>query len=455
MTHQVGQFLIHETDNGITTIDGQPMVFHCNHYNRNLQNTIENCRHIDSRSILIHSAAEVAFSGLREHFEAHPELDLEHRLQYAENLYSYCGFGLLPLTECAGKEGTLSDMTLSTSSSHYGRALQLNFDKRRGPGEYFDLGFAIGALSAAFESPFGGELTDDAISQKGNRTAFKLAPYDEEFRYLFQMKKRENGFVQSPGTRSDIPDRDANMATGVDEAVVIAAVAQAPLFGNERGLIPAFGVELSRQYADYYNLISYRFEQRLSEALENRPSLNDLLVYDYPSLFHYQRYTDLEGMNLTRSLLTEAGHICGFNTMGGIMSSETWDELLMPMIQNREDWMHGIIAVINALGWGVWRVVELVPNEKLVLRVWRPYESLGYLRWFGKADRPVDYLVTGVAASLMNLLYVGDITQRPNLDLDYYHQINRAPESFWGEQVQCVAMGDEYSEVVVTRRSRG
>ena len=454
MANQIAQHLLHDMNNGVTTIDGQPMVFHCNHYNRNLQHTIENCRHIDNQTLLVHSAAEVAFLGLHEHFKAHPELDLGQRLTYAEDLYSYCGFGLLPLTDCAAQSGALSDITLSTSSSHYGRALQLNFEKRRGPGEYFDLGFTIGALSAAFDSPFGGELTSSAISLKGNRTGFKLAPYDEEYRYLFQLKVDLRQYESAPGVRSEISPRFADVQTDVDEDAVIAAVSQAPLFGNEHGLIPAFGVELARQYADYYNLISYRFEQNLSAALEKRPSLNDLLVYDYPALFHYQRYTDLEGMNLTRCLLTEAGHICGFNTMGGIMSSDTWDELLMPMIQNREDWLHGIIAVINALGWGIWRVVELIPNEKLVLRVWRPYESLGYLRWFGQADRPVDYLVAGVAASLMNLLYVGDITQRPNLDLDYYHQINRAPESFWGEQVKCVAMGDEYSEVVVTRRKR-
>jgi hypothetical protein len=61
----------------------------------------------------------------------------------------------------------------------------------------------------------------------------------------------------------------------------------------------------------------------------------------------------------------------------------------------------------------------------------------------------------GVAASLMNLLYEGDMTQRPELTLDYYHKINRSPSSFWAEQSQCVAMGDEYSEVMVTRRQRG
>lgn len=438
---------------GVCEIDNQPMVFHCNHYNRTLQNTIENCRHIDNKKILIHAAAEVTFLGLQAHFQQYPEMNLEDRLHYAESLYRFCGFGLLPLLETVKTAVGKNEFDLSTCSSHYGRALALNFEKRRGAGEYFDLGFAIGALSAAFGETFSGELTTEAISLKGKQSTFHIYVGGDEFEYLFKLTNGTPAFQEAPGLNSIIPERTT--ASNIDEATVINGVSQAPLYGNQQGLIPAFGVELTRHYADYYNLVSYRLEQQLADVLQKRPILADLLVYDYPALFYYKQYINLEGMSLSRTLLIEAGHICGFNTMGGIMNSEAWEGLVMPMIKTREDWLHGIIAVINALGWGVWRVVELIPEEKLLLRVWRPYESLGYLRWIGYADHPLDYLVNGVAASLMNLLYEGDITQRPNLDLDYYYRINRSPNSFWAEQSKCVAMGDEYSEVAVTRRQRG
>ena len=453
MNQESSDFLTIDAANGITTIDGQPMVFHCNHFNRTLQNTVENCRHIDNEGILIRSAAEVTFLGMREHFKAQPWLTLDEQLRYAERLYSYCGFGLLPLAEAVKSSSGAGDYSVNTHSSHYGRALALNFEKRRVAGEYFDLGFAIGALSAAFNRPFSGQLTKESISLKGNRTSFRLTSGGDDFAYLFDLKDRLPALAGARGMTSPIPGRA--VASNIDEEAVIEGVRQAPLFGNNFGLIPAFGVELTRHYADYYNLISFRFEQALAEVLKNRPSLTDLLVYDYPALFHYKQYINLEGMALSRTLLIEAGHICGFNTMGGIMSSEAWDGLVSPMIQNREDWLHGIIAVINALGWGVWRVAELVPNERLVVRVWRSYESLGYLRWFGQADHPVDYLVTGVAASLMNLFYEGDITRHPRLDLNYYYQINRSANSFWGEQTRCLAMGHDFSEVAVTRRKRG
>ncbi|MGB5599075.1 MAG: hypothetical protein WBM66_10190, partial [Thiothrix litoralis] len=297
---------------GICDIDGQPMVFHCNHYNRTLQNTIENCRHIDNKKILIHSAAEVSFLGLQAHFRQHPEMSLGDRLHYAETLYRFCGFGLLPLVNSVKQAVGQNEFNLSTHSSHYGRALALNFEKRRGAGEYFDLGFAIGALSAAFGEAFSGELTKEAISLKGKQSTFHIYVGGDEFDYLFGLESGTSAYQEAPGLTSAIPER--NVPSNIDEIAVIAGVSQAPLYGNQYGLIPAFGVELTRHYADYYNLVAYRFEQQLSDALEKRPSLTDLLIYDYPALFYYKQYINLEGMNLSRTLLTEAGHICGFIT---------------------------------------------------------------------------------------------------------------------------------------------
>lgn len=431
---------------GIVEINKQAMVFHCNHFNRNLQATIENCRHIDNKKILINSAVEVTYNCLMHYHIEHMELSVEDKLKYAESLYQFCGFGTLPLTQIL--EGNYD---LSFSYSHYGRALSLNFEKRHVAGEYFDLGFAIGALCACFGESFNGTISEKAISKGDSTTVISLFK-DKTFDYIFNSDFLIDQNTHSNGLDCPIPERITG--ENIDEKTIIDAVSQAPLLGDENGLILAFGVELTRHFADYYNLISFRFEQQLTQKLEQRPELTDLIVCDYPALFYYRQYINMEGMALSRTLLIESGHICGFNTMGGIMNSEVWEGLIMPMIKTHEDWMHGIIAAINALGWGIWRVIELVPNEKLVLRVYRPYESLGYIRKFGFADHPVDYLVAGVGASLMNLLYEGDITQQPTLDMDYYHKINRSESSFWSEQTKCVAMGDDYSEVIVTRRKR-
>jgi len=51
----------------------------------------------------------------------------------------------------------------------------------------------------------------------------------------------------------------------------------------------------------------------------------------------------------------------------------------------------------------------------------------------------------------MNLLYHGDITKNPTLDKDYYYQLFKTQNCFQGKQAKCLASGDEYSEIVVTR----
>ncbi|MBU2753450.1 hypothetical protein HFU84_01825 [Acidithiobacillus sp. CV18-2] len=435
---------LHDSARGISTIDGESMVFHCNHYNRFLQMVVEDCHYIDFQDILICSAAEVSFRQLRHHFTAHQMTDRRERLEYAAEMYRNCGFGNLPLETLP--ESPKDTMDLSETASHYGRALQLNHGKRRVAGEYFDLGFAIGACSACYDEAFSGQLIGSSISL-GNACTQIIMQRDDRYSYLFDLPTPAD--VPLPAGADQVAPR--HLAPHIDEEGIIAAVASLPLSGNDEGLIPAFGVELTRHYADYYNLVSFRFERALQDAMATHRYLGEMLSYEYPTLFQYKKFAHLQGEALSRTLLIEAGHICGFNTMGGIMRSDPWYQLVVPMIKERSDWIHGIIACINALGWGVWRVQELLPNERLVLRAWYPYESLGYLRAFGSAQHGVDYLFRGIGSSLMNLLYEADITTKPDLTLEFYYQACRSKNGFWAKQTRCVAQGDPYSEIVVER----
>ncbi|HBQ13866.1 MAG TPA: hypothetical protein DEF51_22930, partial [Myxococcales bacterium] len=77
----------------------------------------------------------------------------------------------------------------------------------------------------------------------------------------------------------------------VDERAIVSAVSGLPLVGNEEGLIPAFGLYLTRHYADYYNRVSYAY---LHAAHEQGP----------------------EAEKKAREALIEAGHVCAFNTFG-------------------------------------------------------------------------------------------------------------------------------------------
>ncbi len=213
----------------------------------------------------------------------------------------------------------------------------------------------------------------------------------------------------------------------INERVVTEAVAGLELKGNEEGLIPAFGLYLTKHFADYYNRISYGL---LGAFIRELPELEEDAI----------------------SLLTEAGHVCAFHTFGGIMVSVEWDAVVLPMIQTREDWARGMVAVINALGWGRYRLAELVPNERLVLEVEHSYEAVGALEGYGKSSHPRCYLASGGGAGLMNLLYQGDITKRPALTDEYYQEVFGHSRSFRARETRCLAMGDSHCEIVVERQ---
>lgn len=149
-----------------------------------------------------------------------------------------------------------------------------------------------------------------------------------------------------------------------------------------------------------------------------------------------------DGLLLADQLLTEAGHVCAFNTFGGIMESAEWNGLIKPMCQTREDWVHGIVAVVNAFGWGFWEILELEPAKKLVVRVTNGYEANSYLQTLGKSPIPISFLAKGGTKGIMNLIYNGDITTQPSLTDEYYAQICNAPQAFSVRQTKCRAMGD-------------
>lgn len=213
----------------------------------------------------------------------------------------------------------------------------------------------------------------------------------------------------------------------VDEEKILAALATLPLGGNEEGLIPAFGVYLTRMYSGYYNRISYRFEKIL------------------------QKKRGSAMQQIASPLLIEAGHVCAFNTFGGIMKSQEWDALVRPMLQTREDWVRAIVVWIRALGWGHWEIKELVAGKKLSVKIQDSYESNGYLEMYGLSSIPECYLATGAVAGIMNLLYHGDITQNPELSEEFYERLFKGADSFKSREIRCRSMGDAFCEIISTR----
>ena len=191
----------------------------------------------------------------------------------------------------------------------------------------------------------------------------------------------------------------------IDGNKIIHAVMEGSRIREAKGIIPLFGVYLSIFSADYYNRINFGFEEKMIQLKLERKA---------------------------HSLLVAAAQECGYATFQGIRNSWEWSEIVMPMIECCEDQIDGFTAVAVAFGWGDLKVSQLIPGEKLVIRVTDSYEANGYLKRYGRADSGKCYMLQGITGAFMDLLY----------GVDY-------PDgcfNFLSEEAHCRAKGDSYCE---------
>jgi hypothetical protein len=197
----------------------------------------------------------------------------------------------------------------------------------------------------------------------------------------------------------------------IDGNKIIHAVMEGSRIRDAKGIIPLFGVYLSLFFVQFYNKLSFDFEKERGMELEDE----------------------------SVALLVEAAQECGYATFQGIRNSSEWEELVRPMIETREDQIYSFAAVAVAFGWGDLVVRELIPNEKLVMRVNDSYEATGYLHLHGQGNSGKCYMLRGVSGAFMDLLYGEDY-----------------PEgcfTFVAEEPFCRAKGDPYCEFSARKTS--
>jgi predicted hydrocarbon binding protein len=193
----------------------------------------------------------------------------------------------------------------------------------------------------------------------------------------------------------------------IDTDKIVHAVMHGSRIREEKGIIPLFGVYLSMIPVQYYNRISFGFEKKLGNDAESE------------------------------KLLVAAGQECGYATFQGIRSSREWDEVVKPMIETTEDQIYSFVSIAIAFGWGDLAVEELVPNKKLVIRARDSYEAKGYLDAYSKAETGKCYMLRGVTAAFMDLVYGGEY-----------------PEGcfqYTAIETRCQAKGDSHCEFVARK----
>jgi len=197
----------------------------------------------------------------------------------------------------------------------------------------------------------------------------------------------------------------------IDRERIINELSKLDVSGDETGLIPGYGVFIQQ----LPSMLWTQFSERLTRGVPK------------------------ELVETAEWLLINAAHECGYHTGHGIITSEEWNAVVGPMIENTEDILHGAFAVVSAWGWAKAVIHELIPGEKMVVRAYDYYES--DVVEYGQSDKKSAYTLAGVCAAFMDLVYGGDydITGKTGLN------------TFMPIQTKGIECGDEYGEFVVSR----
>ncbi len=348
-------------------IAGREVILHCHHYNSRIQHTIESASGIDGKHIM-RSSAESVFA---EHvaLALQPGDDLATKWSVASGLYRHLGFGDLDLREVANGR-------VEAPSSHFVEGWNAGFAGRKEPVCTMTEGYLAGAHKA---------VTGETVGYR--ETACMMAGAEK---CVFERQDGPRDPI-TPIERSSSPVATKAASAfprpkNIDGDKIVSALVDMPIHGNNEGLIPAFGVYLANTPADFYNLVCIRFIDEMSaKGL---------------------------GRNAQRLLVSDA-ETCAMNTFRGIMSSPEWDGLVAPMLKDTPDKLYGIVAVSNALGWGNWYVTSHDPSEALRIESVNGYEALGYRELRGTSPDPKCFMLRGVAAGIMGLIYgTGTVAER-------------------------------------------
>jgi len=378
---------------GHNIIGGLSRVIHCNFYNSYLQMTVLLTQGAGDQNPerLLTDSVTALIQLLKEYGYTQNNLLAE---------FSHSGFGILK---------QLDADTWETPRSHYGEAICIQGKPTKSC--FFTSGYLQGLLNK--------RVTETDCKIDGAET--------DKFLVQGELPEIENYLSREFELQTNIP-APSSFDTRIDEEKIIATVITLPLYGSEAsGLIEAFGAVLTNHFADYYNRISY----------ESYFALRDAGIPDEDS----------------KEMFIQAGHVCAFNTFGRVMISPEWYGFVVPMCDTKEDWFHGMIAVINTFGWGIYRVEKLDSTSETIVRVYNSYEGISYRRMYPKSDDKVlSFLAMGAVLGLVHLLWKIDIRDKPELTKEFYvEQYNNAESSYTVEQTHAIAAGDEYDRFIVSK----
>lgn len=405
-------------DHDLMALAGVPAVYHCHHFNLFLDQTIDDALGPEAGTALRFAAAREAAGDLARALVASSgALTTAERIAAIQGAFSAMGHGRLQVAVDADGGAAIGEHL------HYGFAWMEKYGKqvrRRHPADAFAAGVAAAINEVAFDLPRESvdALEQQCLALRHGRCEFRLTPGRPATRRTAMLEADARTHVQgSFGGQHE--DKIAAIAAGLRDFT--AGVA-----GDHRGLVQAFGVYVTAHLATYYNRISY---DAVAKVEQEAPA----------------------AVGVLEDLLRESGHVCVFNTFGGILLSPEWEALVGPLTGDPTEIVIGCLAIARALGFGHWTLTELRRGERLVVRTPSSYESAYYLTRHGRAARPNEYFLQGAVLAIAQLAHRVDWKARPQLTQAYYQQLFNGGRLPWKvAQPRSLATGDTLSEVIAT-----
>jgi len=186
---------------------------------------------------------------------------------------------------------------------------------------------------------------------------------------------------------------------------VVKSLAKINVQGDENGLIPEYDVLVNLLPVALLNT----FSERMMAAV---PADKKAMVDDG---------------------LVRAAYECGYHTGCGIITSEIFNDVVLPMVtEGEKDILRGAYAAFTAWGWAKSGIVQLKEGEKMVIRANDYYEAESQ----GEGLRA--YMLRGLCQAFFELTYS-----------DPYPD---GMDTFVCQQTKGIELGDPYGEFVVTKK---
>lgn len=398
-------------------VGDQLVVVHCHHYALFLEQTIFDALGGESRGVRRQAAFEAAHALLGPLYAEHPGASPQEKLALAAELFAAMGQGRLRF-ELTAEGGTVQATSLFHGSSFlakYGGRIQ-----NRMTVDAFAAGYCAAAASLAFPSDWGRLEADEVtcVARGDAACTFLLTRRSERPRFGAVLTR---DVVASSRVRFEPETAAALRARNTGSAMlgVIGA-----LRSDERGLIPAYGVNLALLPVSYIDMKTFD-----TVHLIERRSPELLPVFE--------------------ALVREAAQMGAFHLLGGLLASPSFEAACGPVGKDQRERLEQLLGLCRALGWGAFTAPEFQPGRALVLRAPVTHESAYYAMKHGPTTRSRLLFQQGTALAIMQLLHRVDFgTERP-IDADTYEGLFKIGTRFRVEETRSPLRGDDACEVRV------